>query len=405
VCAAALALVVAACAGGPAGRPAPLSAEASAPRAGDTREEAREVEPASELLASQWIADLPFVEATIDGGGPFLLLLDSGMSVLALAPRVVEEIGLERVPLTADGSPVALDAVSGDAYVDQGARISELHLGTYVVRDTGALIFDMEPFDQLLGVRIDGILPVSGFRDRLVTIDPEREIVALSRGELPAADGRDVLELIEGADRPYVLIEIGGRLCPTLIDTGFGGYLHVPAEREDSLRFRSPLVVAGRNSTAAGIYERREGRLDGAIMWGRHRISDPVVSISPAPYAVAGALLLGEFRTTFDIGHSRVRFERGGEEPLMSESVRSPGFGYLRDGDGWTVAYVLGGTPAARAGVRVGDRIDRVAGLAVGELTRAAFGRLIRSLDTLHLEVSGPDGPRTVSVDMATIVK
>jgi S1-C subfamily serine protease len=146
--------------------------------------------------------------------------------------------------------------------------------------------------------------------------------------------------------------------------------------------------------------------LDGTIAWGRHRLEDPVVALKSGDGGIAGMQVLRNFRITFDFGHARVRFERAGDEPIRSESVRSPGFRCMYDGGAWTVAYVLPDSPAARAGVHVGDRVETVDGQAVADIGVARLRTMTETGDALRLRTVAADGTtRDVVVDVATLVE
>lgn len=364
---------------------------------------ALETSPAT--LPTRWGGGYVLAEASIDGRGPWTLVLDTGASVASIAPRVAEALHLERGTFGREDEGVAVGGAAGTQIrVRNAVRIDALRVGPLVVREIDALVLDLSGLERVSGIRIDGILPAAAFREVLLTLDGPAARVTVERGELPPPDGADVLAL-EGGALPHVTVDVGGAPCRVLLDSGSTEFVTVPAALAPALRFRAPPVETGRVGTIADAVAVRSGRIDGSLAWGRHRIQDPVVGLTPAENGSAGLRLLTEFRTTFDLGHDRVRFERSTDAPILSRPVRSPGAGFLRGEDAWTVAYVLDGGPAARAGLRVGDRVDRMEGLPIAQVG-TMYEILVATSDTLRLRVTREgDAAREVAVPVETLVE
>ena len=353
-------------------------------------------------LPVTWLGGYALVETYVDGRGPWTFLLDSGADHYAIDLRTADALKLERE----GGDGVRLTNMLTGTQTDLvgSARIREIRAGPLAESDTGAEIVDLSLAEQAMGTRIDGVLPASAFRDGLLTFDFAAGTVTVVQGELPPPDGRDVLAL-HLVPLPCIAVEIGGSPCAVLLDTGSDSALCVPAAREPTMRFRAPPAAVGMHGTLAGVIPDRSARLDGALAWGRHRIADPVVSLTPGEWCLAGVKLLGEFRVTFDFAHARVRFDRSGTEPIRSRPVRGIGAGFLRRNGVSTVEYVFDGGPAARAGLRVGDHIEAVDDRPVGELTYSEREQLWDERDTVKLRVAGADGPRDVVVPVVTVVE
>jgi membrane-associated protease RseP (regulator of RpoE activity) len=202
-----------------------------------------------------------------------------------------------------------------------------------------------------------------------------------------------------------VTVAIGGRLMSLLIDSGSTDFLSVPDGAVEGLSFRSAPRVTGRFMTIAGPVASTQARLAGNVAWGRHRLAEPVVTLTPGSEGSCGTGLLGAFRTTLDATNRRVRFERSSTAPVTCRPVRSPGFGVLRGAAPWTVAYVLDDTPAAAAGLREGDRIATVDGLPVAQLGSMLYEVIVATSASLRLGVVGPDGTREVVVPVVTLIE
>jgi hypothetical protein len=298
---------------------------------------------------------------------------------------------------------MTLDAGEGSFSVPRAAVVREFRAGPLVARDGAALVIDLSTFARSVGVRIDGVLPAQMFGG-LLTLDHCRGDATVTAGELPPADGREVIELQFG-DRAFVTMDVGGRPCPFLIDTGKDGFLAMPAAAETVLRFHAPPAVVGRFATMAGITPRRAARVHGPLQWGACRVADPVVSLSAAGYGLVGIEFLREFRTTFDFTNHRVRFERAGDEPICSPPLRSPGAGFLHEDGAWTVGYVLDGGPAERAGLRVGDRVEAIDGRPVREVGNAEYEKLLATRASMSLRVVRAGAASDVAVAITTLVE
>ena len=353
-------------------------------------------------LPVTWLGGLAIVPTYVDGRGPWNFLLDSGANHYAIDLRAADSLKLEREG--GDGVRLTNMLTGGRTDLLGCARIQEIRAGPLVESDTGAEIVDLSLAEQALGTRVDGVLPASAFRDGLLTFDYAGGTVTVALGELPPPDGREVLALRPGP-LPCIPVDIGGNPVTVLLDTGSSSALCVPAACEPSLRFHAPPAAVGMHGTLAGVVRDRAARLDGTIAWGRHRIADPVLSLTPGEYGLAGRELLGEFRVTFDFAHARVRFERPGSEPIRSKPVRGIGAGFLRRDGVSIVEYVFEGGPAARAGLRVGDRIEAVDDCPVGELAYSPRAERWDGRESVKLRIVGPDGPRDVVVPVVTVVE
>jgi C-terminal processing protease CtpA/Prc len=77
----------------------------------------------------------------------------------------------------------------------------------------------------------------------------------------------------------------------------------------------------------------------------------------------------------------------------------------VRAPDVWTVGYVIDGSPAARAGLAVGDRVDLVEGLPVGQMPRPVYETLVQGRGGIRFRVLTDGAPRDVVVAPVTFVE
>lgn len=323
---------------------------------------------------------LAFAEVSIDGRAPRPFLLDTGASVMIVSARAADEIGLPRVPLDDGGGDgtMSLNAAQGmTAQSREVVPVGEARAGPLVLRRIDAVVLRTDVLDGAMGVPVDGVLPAGAFREMLLTFDFPAQTVTVGPGELDPTLA-DVVAL--GPEPlPSITFDLAGAKFLALLDTGSTEYLSIPESVAASAPFRSPPVETGKFATAAGTAARHQGRLGVPMTLAGHRLSDPIVSLQPTERGGVGVELMQHFRVTFDLTHDRVRFERSSGDPLRSPPVRGIGAGFFRrDGDP-TVAYVLDDSPAARAGLRAGDRVETIEGLPArqmsGELTEILFAR------------------------------
>lgn len=354
-------------------------------------------------LPTRYAAGFILVEATLDGRGPVLLVLDTGASVLTLDAEAVERLGLAHGAVLGGGHRIR--AADGSSVAStRAAHVDELRAGPLTLRDVDAVVLDLTILRRACGLPVAGLLGAPAVDGLLLTLDVAGRAVTVAEGTLPPPDGRDVLPLTEDA-LPTVVLDVGGRPVPFLVDSGGTHFLALPAAVADGLPFRSPVVETGRSATVAGTAVRRDGRLAADVTFGRHRVAAPVVSVTPAEGASLGLAFLESFRTTIDLAGRRIRFERDAASPVRTAPIRSPGAGFVQEGGAWVVAYVLPGSGAQRAGLAPGDRVETVEGLPVAQVGDALRQVLFLASDSVRLGVARPDGVREVVVEVATLVE
>ncbi len=105
----------------------------------------------------------------VNGRGPYRFILDTGANSSALAPRVVEELGLP----TAEG--VQVHGVTGTAMLP-AVRVESMSAGDVVLPPT---VLPVLPGDIFGGA--DGILGVSGMQQMRIDVDFLHDRVAIFR--------------------------------------------------------------------------------------------------------------------------------------------------------------------------------------------------------------------------------
>lgn len=250
---------------------------------------------------------MPAVEVMVNGRGPFLFAIDTGAEGGArfdasLAEKLkLPKVGEARGSDTSGRNVRTLDVLRADTLEFGGLRFEQV---------------DAPSRDYNLSSRlpkIDGILGLGLFAGRLLTLDYPARRVRVGRGELPAADGREVIGFENPRGVPVVELWVGGRKVSAHLDTGntVGGFV-LPEWLAKELTFASEPVVVGRARTVSSEMDIKEARLKESLRLGRHEFPGAAVTFpAVADVANVGSRALAEFAVTFDLKNKRLRLERG----------------------------------------------------------------------------------------------
>ena len=150
------------------------------------------------------------VPVTLNGLGPFRMLVDTGANRTTISTVVAQRLGFD----LATAPTVVLNGVTGSAEVPMVA-IQRIRAGDLVLDDQQVPV--VEP--RLIG-GADGLLGVAGLRDRRLVVDFRRDLVTISRSRFAQGD-----ELRIRADRVVggllgVRVRMGHVRALAVIDTG-----------------------------------------------------------------------------------------------------------------------------------------------------------------------------------------
>jgi hypothetical protein len=160
---------------------------------------------------------------------------------------------------------------------------------------------------------IDGILGFGLFSEYLLTLDYAGKRVRIEKGQLAAADGREILDFDAARPIPTVELQVGDSRLKAHIDTGNAiGAFVVPTKLADTLTFVSPPVTVGKARTVSSEIEIKRGQMKGSVRLGRFEFPDASVtypSVSPEVGNI-GSQALADFALTFDQQNHRVKLAR-----------------------------------------------------------------------------------------------
>ena len=221
---------------------------------------------------------LPLVNVTLNGKGPYKLLVDTAANVTLLQMRVADELAL---PVLRPGDTSRLVSL-------KSMRIGNAHFDDMVV---GARAWDED---------IDGVLGFAVFADCLLTMDYPRQQLVLRNGDLPAANGKDIF--IYGLDNrsPTLEVMIGSEKLNILVDTGARQALVLPNAIASRFNFNGVLKPGPTLSTFHTAPSQSQiGRLADTIKMGAHHIDGARVHVWE-DIPVLGSDLFKDFVLTFD---------------------------------------------------------------------------------------------------------
>lgn len=235
----------------------------------------------------------PMVELTINGKGPFRLILDTGASVTVLDSSLATELGLA-------GTDVDLD---------------ELRLGPVVVARLPAFV---APISRIMrGSDVPrGVLSASIFPGHLLTFDYPARRLSLRRGALPLAENRTVFSY-KGDDLPSVPVFVAGRQISVHLDTGAPYALALPTRFLKELPLAGEPVQKGTARTHAGAVPIYEASVAGEVSVGEFtlplrslRFTDVVPDAHAVPRGQLGGEALRDFVLTLDASNERLKLSR-----------------------------------------------------------------------------------------------
>jgi hypothetical protein len=233
-------------------------------------------------------ASRPVVQVMLNGRGPYRLGVETGSPNTRLTSAVMDSLRL-RPP----------------------AHLDSLRIGEALIRD-----LQVAGGDAVSQLGLDGVLGLDAYADLLLTVDYPNSRLVLSRGRLPAPDGRDVLRAVRVG--PFVGIEVDAAGVKEIgvVDTQGGVGFAVIPEVAERLTFATPLEVVGRAVVGGTApVEVRGSRLAGDLNLGRYRFFRPRIAVHELPPSIPSHITIGtrvlrHFAVTLDQRSMAVRLAR-----------------------------------------------------------------------------------------------
>jgi hypothetical protein len=249
---------------------------------------------------------MPTVEVMVNGQGPFVFGFDTGAQA---GPRIDSSL-VEKLNLKASGQVQAIDPSGRNPQTSETFKLESLSIGDLRFADVTAASRNYKNSPRPL--KVDGILGLSLFADYLVTLDFPAKKLRIEKGELPKADGAEILDYKNEAGIAQVELSVGDKKIKAHLDSGNAiGAFVLPTAFVEKLSLAGEPRVVGRARSASGEMEIKQVQIKDVVRLGRHEFPDATVTY-PALGDISnvGVKVLSQFVITFDQQHERVRLTR-----------------------------------------------------------------------------------------------
>lgn len=305
--------------------------------------------------------NLPFVSVQI-GGKTARFLVDSGASDCVISPEMARSMGLY-----VSREKAMVKTAAGDRVPIPMTILPSLAIGQAEFKRVPAFVYDFGKLRGMVGA-MDGVVGYSLFRDATLTLDYTRGQLTITPGPLLRPGQPGIIPLKSESGVPRVPVTGGPRPIWVDVDSGSTGGLEIDPVRE-GLTTLGPTRPGGLSKSIGKTYRTGMARVVGSLYLGDVEMADPIVEVTTGDYRVGGEVLQNTM-ISFDQTSSLAQVTFGksksfGLEPrrkLISPSRIGTGIGF---DSRWIVQDVVPGSPAQKAGVRMGDRCIQVQGVPV----------------------------------------
>jgi hypothetical protein len=343
-----------------------------------------------------------YLQASLDGKGPFWFCLDSGVEGSMLTPAVAKQLGLK-----AEGA-VALKGVGA---ATESASFLTVNRTQFTGAWVDGLTFSVSPsvgmIGEVHGEPCAGIFGSDLLQRFVVRIEYAAHRLSLFSAQRWRYRGHGVaVPFVFRGQIPQVEGKLDGMPGTFAIDTGSGGTLDVFAPfvaahhliAKAGLTYPNPEGDRGfGGETQSRLTRFRELRLGTASM------ARPIVGLSTMNQgAFAGREGLGNvgagffkhFDVTFDYRRQRIYFEPNANHDAPDRFGNTHGLrGLEGDKNGFRIMDLLQPSPLSEVGVKVGDVIVSINGKAGRDLTPGVLGEAlggpVGSLLDLEIQADG----------------
>jgi hypothetical protein len=363
----------------------------------------------STTLPFELINNHIYVDARINGR-PLRLMLDTG-GFNALTPPTVESLGLK-----SEGSFEARG--TGEKTESFGlTHIGEVQVGDATVRNQVFYVLPFKDLDQVEGVPLPGLLGFEVFKRFVVRIDyAARRLTLILPEAFAAPKGATPVAFTFDEMTPQVEGKLDGIPGKFTIDTGSRSSLDVnrPFAEKNGLFDRPGAKIEALTGWGVGGGGRGLLIRPGLLELGAVRLPAPVTSISlqkkgslTDPYLAGnvGGGVLRRFTVTFDYQKQQIWLEPNAAYAQEDVWDRS-GLWINRTGDGYRIEDVVKESPAAAAGLKVGDLILSLNGRKATDLPLAEARQILKSEPgtRVRLQVRSGEAAREVEVVLKELV-
>ncbi len=350
-----------------------------------------------------------YIDARVNGR-PLRVMLDTG-GLNVLTPPTAEALGLK-----SEGSFQARG--TGEKSASFGlTRVNEVQIGDATVINQTFYVLPLQDLDKVEGVPLAGLVGFEVFRRFVVRIDyAQRQLTLMLPEAFQAPAGATAVPFTFDEQTPQVEGKIDGIAGKFTIDTGSRSSLSLHrtfAEKHGLVDKPGKKIEAlagwGVGGGGRGLVSRA-----GLLELGGVRVPAPVSSIAlqergafSDPYLAGnvGGGVLRRFTVTFDYQKQQIWFEPNASYSQEDVWDRS-GLWLNRAEDGYRIEDVVAGSPAAAAGLKVGDLVLTVDSRKATDLPLAKAREILKGAPgtKVRLQVRSGEAAREVEVVLQELV-
>ncbi len=309
-------------------------------------------------LPAQTISNYLIVETRWDKNGPYHFLIDTGASVTLVSPELAARYSDTSAPPIPQ-TQVSVKSADGNTTLLPPVTLRRFFLGQARFERVPALVYDCGALSAHFGIKIDGVLGFTFFRDTLLTLDyPRSRVLLVPNSSPPPSLPGSTVPFDNTSRTPLIPVTLGNETFIALIDSGSDSGLNLnPVGLHATFDYgpKPGLAVA----TLTGDRPQQVGRVAQSLQIGGYTFMHPVVALTDDLASLGGAVLKN-FTVTFDQRRSQVTFYRESSVPILTPSRRSAGLSFDKTPVYWRVTHVVPGSPAEAAGIQAGDLCTRI---------------------------------------------
>ena len=352
-----------------------------------------------------------YVQAKIDGKGPYTFIVDTGGHTL-IAPRVAKEVGLK----------VAGSGASSGAGEKVGTlgftRYHEIALGGVRLTDQPAFVTDI--YDPSIeGIPVDGMVGFELFARFAVRLDYGAKTMTITDfGAFDASNAGTRISFKFYDHLPAVDGLIDDMPARFDIDTGSRAEVDVtsPFVARQNLRARYQPGISAITGWGVGGAARSYVVRIPSLTLGSVKVPSVVTGLSeskagsfsdPSYDGNIGSGLLKRFVATFDYSHQAMYLKPLDPQPADAGAFDRSGMWINASKDGPVVEQVSPGGPAEQAGLLKGDVITAINGKAFRPEELSDARTLLKTLpagSTAELSIRRNGQARTISVQLRDLI-
>lgn len=249
---------------------------------------------------------MPTVPVHVNGQGPFTFAIDTGgQGELRLDTSLVG-----RLRLLPDGEIHASDGMGDSTRTLDTISVNSVNCGDLEFTQLTALTRNYNESPNL--PPIDGILCFNLFRSHLLTLDYPGKRIRIANGNLPPADGQNILNFDAPQGLAIIGLRVGEQAVQAYLDSGnLAGGIMLPQAVVASANFATEPIVIGTARTVTSEIEIKRVTLRESIWLGGYELQSPEVSFFPGlPLGNVGGQVMSQFSWTFDQRNRRLLLQK-----------------------------------------------------------------------------------------------